>query len=88
MRLLKFSIKNETQLKEKWIEHDKNHNGSLDVKELTAFIRDAGVDMSRNEVAAAFLALDKNFDDQITYEELYYWWKASGALGADNTMAV
>ncbi|KAL7563074.1 hypothetical protein ACA910_022567 [Epithemia clementina (nom. ined.)] len=88
LRLLKFTIKDENQLKEKWVEHDKNHNGSLDVKELTSFIRDAGVDMTRNEVAAVFLALDKNFDDQITYEELYFWWTASGALGADRTMAV
>ena len=74
MRLLKFSVKDEPALKAKWAEHDADGNGTLDVKELTAFSEDAGVSMTRNEVAAAFLALDKNFDQKISYEEFYMWW--------------
>mmetsp|Transcript_1509 Transcript_1509/g.2109 ORF Transcript_1509/g.2109 Transcript_1509/m.2109 type:complete len:253 (-) Transcript_1509:286-1044(-) len=80
LRLVKFSIKDEVQLKQAWDDHDVDKNGKLDVKELTAFVADTGVDMTRNEIAAAFLALDRNFDDQITYEEIYYWWSATGTL--------
>ena len=86
--MLKFSIEDEQQLKEKWDAHDVNKNGKLDVKEFTAFVRDAKVEMTRNEIAAAFLALDKNFDDQISYEEIYHWWTASGALGAHRSISV
>lgn len=57
MRLLRFAVKDETTMKRKWHEHDTNGDGALDVKELTNFVNDAGVAMSRNEIAAAFLAL-------------------------------
>lgn len=57
LRLLKFALQSEEQLKTKWKEHDQDGNGHLDVKELTSFVRDANVNMSRNEIAATFLAL-------------------------------
>ena len=88
LRLVKFAIKNEAQLKAAWDAHDLDKNGKLDVKELTAFVNDTGVDMTRNEIAAAFLALDKNFDDKITYEELYFWWNATGSLQDDKAYSV
>jgi len=47
----------ESHLKEKWNAHDADGNGTLDVKELTAFVKDSGVDMTRNEIAATFMAL-------------------------------
>ncbi|GAX17300.1 hypothetical protein FisN_10Lh163 [Fistulifera solaris] len=74
MRLVRFAVKDESTLKQKWKEHDANGDGSLDVKELTAFVNDAGVTMTRNEIAAFYLALDKNFDQRIAYEEFYAWW--------------
>ena len=74
MRLFKFSIRSEEDLKAKWKEFDTNGNGSLDVKELTKFIRVSDIEMTRNEVASVFMSLDKNFDDVITYEEFYFWW--------------
>jgi hypothetical protein len=61
MRLLKFSVQNPEELKEKWAAHDSNGDGFLDIKELTAFVEDSKVDMSRNEIAAAFLALGEYF---------------------------
>jgi hypothetical protein len=88
LRLLKFAIQNENHLKEKWNQHDADGNGTLDAKELTAFVADAGVDMSRNEIAATFLALDKNFDEKITYEEFFSWWTAAGTYGAGTSMSV
>jgi hypothetical protein len=57
MRLLRFAVKDEAQLKKKWAEHDADGNGTLDVKELTAFVQDADVGMTRNEIAATFMAL-------------------------------
>jgi hypothetical protein len=78
MRLLKFSIKSEEDLKEKWKLFDASGDNMLDIKELTAFSKSAGVDMTRNEIAATFMALDRNFDDKIAYEEFYTWWSNSG----------
>lgn len=81
LKLFKFSVKSEEDLKGKWAKYDEDSNGTLDCKELTKFIKDAGIDMSRNEVAATFLALDRNFDDVISYEEFYSWWIADDAYG-------
>lgn len=59
LKLLKFSLTDENVLKEKFTAHDTNGDGKLDVKELTEFIRNSGIEMSRNEVAAVYLALGK-----------------------------
>lgn len=88
LKTLKVRIKDESTLKRKWKEHDVNRDGSLDVKELTAFLQDARVNMSRNEVAAVFLALDKNFDDRISYQELLEWWKSAGTHEPDRILIV
>ena len=88
LKTLKIRIKDEATLKRKWKEHDVDKDGSLDVKELTAFVQDARVDMSRNEVAAVFLALDKNFDDRISYQELLEWWKSAGTKEPDRILIV
>ena len=74
LRLFKFSIANEEDLKNKWNKYDVDGSGSLDVKELTVFVRESGIEMTRNEIASVYMALDKNFDDKITYEEFYFWW--------------
>ena len=59
LKLLKFSMADEAKLKEQFNAHDSNGDGKLDVKELTAFVRDSGIEMNRNEIAAVFLALGK-----------------------------
>lgn len=84
MRLFKFSIANEEDLKHKWELYDTDGNGTLDVKELTVFVKEAGVEMTRNEIASVFMALDKNFDEKISYEEFYFWWMGSKEkIGSD-----
>jgi Ca2+-binding EF-hand superfamily protein len=88
LRLLKYSVKDELDLKAKWAKFDVSGDQSLDMKELTAFSKDAGLDMTRNELAAAFLALDRNFDDKISYEEFYMWWMSAGAYGAERGLSV
>jgi hypothetical protein len=78
LRLLKFSVKSEEDLKAKWQEYDVSGDNKLDMKELAAFVRGAGIDMTRNEIAATFMALDRNFDDKIAFEEFYMWWMNTG----------
>ena len=55
LRVFKHSLKNEEDLKAKWKQYDTNGDGSLDIKELTVFIRESGVEMSGNEIAATFM---------------------------------
>jgi hypothetical protein len=74
LKLLKFSIKNEEELKQKWEQYDINGDGSLDVKELSVFIRDTGITMTTNQIASTYMTLDKNFDEKLTFEEFYMWW--------------
>ena len=59
LKLLKFSMADEARLKEQFTAHDSNGDGKLDVKEITAFVRDSGIEMNRNEIAAVFLALGR-----------------------------
>jgi EF-hand domain pair len=74
LKLLKFSIKSEEDLKQKWARYDADGNGALDIKELSLFVRESGINMTRNEIASTYMTLDKNFDDRLTYEEFYMWW--------------
>lgn len=57
IKLLRYSIQEEQQLRNLWNQHDIDGNGYLDIKELTRFVRDANVDMNKNEVASLFMAL-------------------------------
>lgn len=88
LKLLKFSIKSETDVKQKWDDHDVNNNGTLDVKELAAFVSDAGITMTTNEIASTYMALDKNFDERISYEEFYMWWMSDQHGQSSNEMSV
>lgn len=77
LKLLKFSIKSEDDLKQKWEQYDADGNGVLDVKELSIFVRESGINMTKNEIASTYMTLDKNFDEKLTYEEFYMWWMNS-----------
>lgn len=88
LKKLKQKLATEASLKEKWDEFDKDKNGVLDVKELTALTRSFDLTLTKNEIAAMYLALDRNFDEKITYEELFSWWAGAGAYGADRSYSV
>jgi Ca2+-binding EF-hand superfamily protein len=88
LRLLKFSIKSEEDLKSKWKEYDADGNGTLDIKELSAFVRDTGIDMTRNEIASTYMTLDKNFDERLTYEEFYMWWMSHEGTQGNSSLSV
>lgn len=80
LRELKGSITNDKDLEKLWKEHDKNGDGDLNVQELLAFSKAAGVEMTKNETSAAFMAIDKNFDERLTYEEFHEWWSGGGKM--------
>jgi Ca2+-binding EF-hand superfamily protein len=69
-------------LKKKWREADADSNDTLDIKELTQFTKNARLEMSCNEIAAVFLTLGRGFDERISFEEFYTWWRSDGAYGA------
>eukprot|EP00957_Ditylum_brightwellii_P182494 13901810-Ditylum_brightwellii.AAC.1 len=64
MRRLRLSISTEEELKKQWQMADVDGNGTLDIKELSIFASNAGLNMTRNEIAAAFDAMDRNFDEK------------------------
>ena len=81
LRKFQLSIISENELKQKFHKYDLDGNGTLDARELTLFVRESGVNMTRNEIASTFLALDKNFDDRISYEEFYMFWMGEQQRG-------
>lgn len=74
LKQLRQTVDSERELKAQWEEADMNNNGYLDVKEFAAFAKRNEVDMTGNEVAAAYLAMDRDFDEKISFKEFYAWW--------------
>mmetsp|Transcript_3463 Transcript_3463/g.4678 ORF Transcript_3463/g.4678 Transcript_3463/m.4678 type:complete len:244 (-) Transcript_3463:257-988(-) len=80
MRRLRLSISTEEELKKQWQMADVDGNGTLDIKELSIFASNAGLNMTRNEIAAAFDAMDRNFDEKVQFEEFYLWWTGGKSM--------
>jgi COPI associated protein len=57
LKEMKNKLATEGKLREKWDQFDTNKDGFLDVKEVTALVRSFDMNLSRNEIAATFLAL-------------------------------
>jgi len=77
MRRLRLSISTEEEMKKQWQMADVDGNGSLDIKELSIFASNAGLNMTRNEIAAAFDAMDRNFDEKVRTFCVEYFMKFS-----------
>jgi len=77
MRRLRLSISTEEELKKQWQMADVDGNGTLDIKELSIFASNAGLNMTRNEIAAAFDAMDRNFDEKVRTFCVEYFMKFS-----------
>jgi len=80
MRRLRLSISTEEEMKKQWQMADVDGNGSLDIKELSIFASNAGLNMTRNEIAAAFDAMDRNFDEKVQFEEFHLWWTGGESM--------
>mmetsp|Transcript_25726 Transcript_25726/g.38231 ORF Transcript_25726/g.38231 Transcript_25726/m.38231 type:complete len:238 (-) Transcript_25726:420-1133(-) len=77
LRRLRLSISTEEEMKKQWQMADVDGNGSLDIKELSIFASNAGLNMTRNEIAAAFDAMDRNFDEKVRTFCVEYFMKFS-----------
>lgn len=83
LKQLRAAIRNESDLKARWNRYDKDGSGHLSIEELSDFLKDAGITMTNHEVVSAYMALNKNFDDKLSYDELLEWWAnpMTGATG-------
>lgn len=64
----------EADIRNKFNRADKDKNGTLDTTELAALCSDLGTTLSRNELEAALVTLDKNGDGAISYDEFVFWY--------------
>ena len=74
-RALRDASLSETDIKSKFQAADRNRDGLLDTSELAILISALGCDLSRNELEAALVTLDKDGDDRVSYEEFIEWYK-------------
>eukprot|EP00565_Helicotheca_tamesis_P001378 CAMPEP_0185729832 /NCGR_PEP_ID=MMETSP1171-20130828/7470_1 /TAXON_ID=374046 /ORGANISM="Helicotheca tamensis, Strain CCMP826" /LENGTH=249 /DNA_ID=CAMNT_0028398757 /DNA_START=91 /DNA_END=840 /DNA_ORIENTATION=- len=88
LKELRNRVRTDAELRKQWELADANKNGTLDIKEMSAFVENCGIEMTRNQIAAAFDALDKNFDEKIQYEEFYLWWSEGNTFSGSRNFAV
>lgn len=86
LRKLRVTIKDEKDLKAKWKKYDKDGKGYLSLQDLTAFIKNSGITMTQNEVVAAYMAVNRNLDDKLSYQELLEWWGRAGSRDVEYYM--
>ena len=75
---LRQAIDSQRNLKLYFTELDADRNGSLSEKEFAILLAVLDVDVSYQELVACFNTIDKNDDDQISYEEFKLWWTEWG----------
>lgn len=67
-------IGNRNNLLEKFKMHDKDHDGYLNVREFRYFVKDMNVKLSDDELNNAFMAIDRDVDRKITFQDLSNWY--------------
>lgn len=84
LRRFRMTIESERDLKRKFDKY-AHHKAHLTLAELQLWMKDAGFVLSSNESVSAYLALNKNFNDQLSYEEMVEWWSRPqrGNLGLE-----
>ncbi len=80
------SINDETALLKTFRQHDTNDDGVLEMLEFDGLISDLGVDLSADELDAAFYSIDGNHDEKIAYDEFRCWWKECTAELRENSL--
>jgi Ca2+-binding EF-hand superfamily protein len=61
----------EDEIKELFMDIDENGSGSLSRAEFQVFLHDLDITFSRRRWDQIFKEIDKNFDDEISLEELF-----------------
>lgn len=85
LRRFRMTLKDERDIKAKFRTYDTGKKGYLTLLELREWIQDAGFTMSSNQNVSAYLALNKNFDDKLSQDEMVEWWERPkrGNLGLE-----
>jgi len=74
LKTLVRKIGNKNNLRDKFSMHDKDRDGRLSVYEFRNFVRDMDVRLNDNELTNAFIAIDRNNDRYITFNDLAAWY--------------
>jgi len=80
-RALKAAAFDEATIKRKFLAADRDKNGTLDTAELAVLCADLGCNLSRNELEAALVVLDKDGNGAISYDEFLEWYQGQEADG-------
>lgn len=67
-------IGNQNNLMEMFERHDRDRDGHLSITEFKAFVRDMNVRLSGDELTNAFIAIDRDNDRYITFQDLSNWY--------------
>ena len=70
---LRQSIPDENALQRNFTAHD-SLNGFLSMHDFISMVGSLGLEFGPNETEAAFAAIDKDNDGQISYEDFKTWW--------------
>jgi len=54
---------------------DNNGSGKIELVELEGMFKQLGLSTDSDVLNTAFVALDKNFDEEICFEEFWEWWQ-------------
>lgn len=60
----------------------KNRSGKIELTELRTVFELLGIQADSDVLNSAFVVLDKNFDEEISFEEFWEWWQTAVATGA------
>jgi hypothetical protein len=74
LKTLVKKIGNRNNLLDKFKMHDKDHDGCLNVREFRNFVRDMNVKLNDDELTNAFMAIDRDVDRKITFQDLSNWY--------------
>lgn len=76
---LKAAAFDEATLRRKFEAADVDKNGTLDTAELASLCADLGCNLTRNELEAALVVLDRDGDGSISFEEFVTWYRGNDA---------
>mmetsp|Transcript_6757 Transcript_6757/g.13173 ORF Transcript_6757/g.13173 Transcript_6757/m.13173 type:complete len:257 (-) Transcript_6757:793-1563(-) len=77
---LRRAIPDESALQRQFTAH-VSVDGFLDLENFTNLVGSVGLQFGQNETEAAFAAIDKDNDGQISYEDMKEWYQSSEADG-------
>lgn len=74
LRTLRQEIFSPLQLRSKFNDADTDNTGTLTMGQFKVLTDKMGLDMNRRETEAAFMSMDKDSNDVLSFEEFQDWW--------------